>query len=84
MSISMSAHWHLTGVRRNIFLRNRSKLCLYDSKTMIKFNCKDDHNNNNNGCGLSEGETVGALLEATTETMKTLQFTRYLHIDNVI
>ena len=50
---------------------------------MIKFNCKDDHNSNN-GCGLLEGETAGALLEAATETMKTLQFTRYLHIDNVI
>ena len=83
MSISMSAYRHLTGVRRNVFLRNQSKLCSHDSKTMIKFNCKDDHKNNN-GCGLSEGETVGALLEAVTETMKALQFTRYLHIDNII
>lgn len=36
---------------------------------MIKFNSKDDHNNNN-GCGLLGRETAGVLLEAAIETMK--------------
>lgn len=62
-------HWHLTGVRRNVFLSNRSKLCLHNTGTMIKFTSKDD-NNNNKSCGPFGGETAGVLLDEAIETMK--------------
>lgn len=61
--------WHLNGVRRTVFLRNRSKLCLHNTEAVLTFNNKDD-NNNDNGCGLFGPEAAGVLLDAAIETMK--------------
>lgn len=70
-------HWYLPGVRRSVFLSNRSKLCLHNTKTMIKFNGKDD-NNNNNSCSPSGGETAGVLLDVAIETMKATVIPLYM------
>lgn len=66
---SKKYHWHLTGVRRTVFLRNGFKFCLHNTEAVLTFNSKDD-NNNNNGRGLFGGETAGVLLDAALETMK--------------
>lgn len=71
-------HWNLTVVRSTAFFRNRSKLCLHNTKTMIKFNSKDNNNNNNNSCRLLGKETVGMLLGAATETMKITTIQLYI------
>lgn len=82
-----------TGVRKTAFLRTGSKLCLYNTKTMIKLYSKDDNNNNNYSCGLL-GNNMNVIRcycrdnesnhNTTLHVNSSLQFIRNLHIHNLI
>lgn len=63
-----NSHWHLTGVRGSVFLRDRSKLHLHNINAMIYLIV--GNNSNNNSHGLLGGETAEVLLYAAIETIR--------------
>lgn len=84
-----------TGVRKTVFLRTGSKLCLYNTNTMIKLYGKDDNNNSNYNysCGFwgNNRDVIRCYYRdnesnhnTTLYVNSSLQFIRYLHVDNLI